>query len=82
MFSVSIIANVMIMVSRLYRNVDKLLFYLTIMTYVNLLNQLPNNGKSLFRKLENSNNKLIKTNWSKTFNEVCLKENILPVFTN
>ena len=44
------------------------------MAYVNLLNQLPQNGKGLFRKLESSNNKLIKLKWLKTFNEVCLKD--------
>ena len=44
------------------------------MAYVNLLNQLPQNGKCLFRKLESSNNKLIKLKWLKTFNEVCLKD--------
>ena len=43
------------------------------MAYVNLLNQLPQNGKGLFRKLESSNYKLIKLKWLKTFNEVCLK---------
>ena len=51
------------------------------MAYVNLLNQLPQNGKCLFRKLESSNHKLIKLKWSKTFNEVCLKEDILPNYT-
>ena len=48
------------------------------MVYINLLNQLQQNEKDLFRKLEGSNNKLIKLKWSKTFNEVCLKEDILP----
>ena len=51
------------------------------MAYVNLLNQLPQNGKGLFRKLESSNCKLIKLKWSKTFNEICLKEDILPNYT-
>ena len=51
------------------------------MAYITLLNQLPHNGKDLFRELENSNKKMINLKWSKTFNEVCLKEDILPNFT-
>ena len=50
-------------------------------TYVGLLNQLPQNGKNLFRKIESSNNKLVKLRWSKTFNEVYLKKDILPNYT-
>ena len=67
-----------------YENIPKRRQYIvlfTLMAYVNLLNQLPQNGKDLFRKLEGSNNKLIKLKWSKTFNEVCLKEDILPNYT-
>ena len=52
------------------------------MDYINLLHQVPNQVKNLYRKLENHHQKCIKNKWSWTFNTVCLKENLMPMFTN
>ena len=52
------------------------------MTYVDLLNHLSQKQKRLFRDFEREKKKLFKAKWSKTFNEVCLKENMLPNYTN
>ena len=52
------------------------------MSFVNLLHQLPTNLKSMVRNLESINQKIIKTNWSIVFNNVCLNENIMPKYTN
>ena len=52
------------------------------MDYMNLLQKIPNQVKNLYRKLENYHQKLIKNEWSITFNKVCLKENMMPTFTN
>ena len=52
------------------------------MDYINLLHQVPNQVKNLYRKLENHHQKCIKNKWSWTFNTVCLKENLMPTFTN
>ena len=51
------------------------------MTYVNELNSLPIACKSDVKKLENIKHKLLKASWSKIFNEICLKESILPNYT-
>ena len=52
------------------------------MDYMNLLHRIPNHVKNLYRKLENYDKKLIKNEWSITFNKVCLKENQKPTFTS
>ena len=51
------------------------------MTYVDELNKLPNFWKTVIRKLENIRIKLVKAKWSACFNNVCLKENLLPCYT-
>ena len=51
------------------------------MTYSELLNSLPIELKRLFRSLEIKCKELIKIKWSNTFNFVCIKEGILPVFS-
>ena len=48
------------------------------MTFVELLHTVPRDLRALFRKLENIEKKLIATKWSITFNNVCIKENIMP----
>ena len=52
------------------------------MNYLEHLHSLDNELKNKFRKLESIHLKIINTKWSHTFNEVCLKENILPNYVN
>ena len=47
-----------------------------------VLYNLPFDLKSKFRKLENNSKKLILSKWSIVFNETCLKENLLPIYSN
>ena len=47
-----------------------------------VLYNLPFDLKSKFRKLENNSKKLITSKWSIVFNETCLKENLLPIYSN
>ena len=49
--------------------------------YMNLLNQVSPQLKKHLRTIENVSNKIINRLWSKTFNKVCLKENIWPSYT-
>ena len=51
------------------------------MDFGNLLYNVPEELRKLCRKLENVEKKIIKNRWSKTFNNVCLKENIMPTFS-
>ena len=51
------------------------------MDYGQLLFNIPPQLRTLFRKLENNEKKIIKNKWSKTFNNVCLNENIMPNFS-
>ena len=46
-----------------------------------LLHTVDKNLRSLYRKYESISKKLIKTKWSKTFNGICIKENIMPTYT-
>ena len=50
--------------------------------YMNLLNQVSPQLKKHLRTIENVSNKIINRLWSKTFNKVCLKENIWPTYTH
>ena len=52
------------------------------MNYLELLHSLPNELKSEVRKLENAKTKIVNNLWSRTFNEICLKENMMPNYTN
>ena len=49
--------------------------------YMNLLNSVSSELKKHLRTIENVSDKIIKREWSKTFNNVCLKENIWPTYT-
>ena len=40
-----------------------------------LLFQCDIESRKIFRKFEGINKKIIESNWSKNFNEICLKEN-------
>lgn len=51
------------------------------MAYTTRINILPTDLRSLFRKLERVENKIINAEWSLFFNETCIKENILPNYT-
>ena len=51
------------------------------MTYINELIRLPITCKNDVKKLENIKHKLLNANWSQIFNEICLKESILPNYT-
>ena len=48
------------------------------MTYGALLFEAPIELRRTVRKIEDTSKKLISKKWSITFNNVCLKENILP----
>ena len=50
------------------------------MNYLNLLHQAPTEIKSNLRELETLYQKSIKNKWSMTFNNVSLKENLLPKY--
>ena len=51
------------------------------MKLVQLLFTVSNGLRAKYRKLENIEKKLINTKWSIIFNNVCLKENIMPNYT-
>ena len=51
------------------------------MDYGELLFNIPSELRHLFRKLENNEKKIIRNKWSKTFNDVCINENIMPNFS-
>ena len=51
------------------------------MDFGNLLYNVPEDLRKLCRKLESIEKKIIRNKWSKTFNNVCLKENIMPTFS-
>ena len=46
-----------------------------------LKNQLPQNLKIKVRQYENLCQKKIRNKWSLIFNDVCLIENIMPIYT-
>ena len=48
------------------------------MDYLDFLHSLDNEMKNKLRKLESIRLKIINAEWSHTFNEVCLKENLIP----
>ena len=50
--------------------------------YMNLLNSVPSELKKHLRSIENVSEKIIKREWSKTFNHVCLQENVWPTYTH
>ena len=52
------------------------------MDYLDLLHSLDNEIKNKLRKLESIRLKIINAEWSHTFNEVCLKENLMPNYIN
>ena len=52
------------------------------MTIGELLYQCNLESKNIFRNYEKINKKIIDAEWSKTFNEVCIKENLWPTYTN
>ena len=51
------------------------------MDFGNLLYRVPVELRKLYRKLESTDKKIIRNKWSMTFNNVCLKENIMPTFS-
>ena len=51
------------------------------MNYMELLHLIPTELKTKFRKCENLKIKLINNLWSTTFNEMCIKENLMPKYT-
>ena len=51
------------------------------MNFVELLFEIPDDLRKLYRKLESTCKKLINVKWSIAFNNVCVKENILPNYT-
>ena len=52
------------------------------MVFGQLLFTIPPEKRLIIRNYEKLNKKLIKNKWSKQFNETCLKENILPTYSN
>ena len=51
------------------------------MAYAQLLHQIPEQLRRLYRNYESLRKKIIQNNWSMKFNEICLQEGILPNFT-
>ena len=51
------------------------------MSFILELNKLPLNIRPEIRKLENIKGKIIKNKWSQIFNEICIKEKLLPNYT-
>ena len=52
------------------------------MNFGALLHQLPEEQRRTVRKIENISKKLINCNFAVVFNDICIKENLLPTFTN
>ena len=52
------------------------------MSYVEKLRTLPHRIIQILRKMENIQRKMIKCKWSLVFNNTCIKENLLPTYTN
>ena len=44
--------------------------------------QLPQEHRKSVRKIENISKKLINANFAVIFNDICIRENLLPTFTN
>ena len=59
-----------------------LLLFTMSLSFGSLLFNLPAERRKSIRNLEKSSTKLIKTKCSKLFNSTCLKEDILPKYTN
>ena len=55
--------------------------YILYILYI-ILNHLPNDVKHNYRKLENEEKKLQSTKLHLYFNQICLKENLLPNYTD
>ena len=47
-----------------------------------IFNTLINSTKLIFRKLETQTRKLTAEKLHQKFNEICLKDNLLPIYTN
>ena len=52
------------------------------MSYGRLLHSVPDGLRTLVRNYENINKKLINIKWSLEFNSICLKEDMLPQYSN
>ena len=52
------------------------------LVFENSFNHLDNHEKLMFRKLETYSRKLITLELHLQFNIICLKENLLPIYTN
>ena len=50
-------------------------------SYGELINTLPDEGKKLIRIRESTIKKIINAELSITFNETCIRENLLPTYT-
>ena len=47
-----------------------------------LLYQCDNDTKNLFRKIERTRKKIVETEWSIKFNNICINEQLWPTYTN
>ena len=52
------------------------------MTFGELLNEYDEPGKKIVRQIESTENKIINAKLAVVFNKECLKNNLLPKFTN
>ena len=52
------------------------------MDFGRLLFQVPQEHRKSVRKIENISKKLINANFAVIFNDICIRENLLPTFTN
>ena len=56
--------------------------FLLIMTFGELLNEHSEQGKKIVRQIESTERKIINAKLAVVFNQECIKNNLLPKFTN
>ena len=56
--------------------------FLVNMSYVDTLNQVQPELRSLYREFEKNCKSIIREDWAIKFNESCLREDMLPTFKN
>ena len=54
---------------------------LAMTNYGEVINTLTEENKRLIRYMENTSRKIINTKQAITFNEICVRENLLPIYT-
>ena len=52
------------------------------MNFAELIFNIPMNERKIIRKIEKIEKKIIDNKYALVFNQTCIKENILPIYTN